>query len=133
MFWYNVISHNSSYYFKMYISEITKKNQNKKQIKDFISLQEANKTWEEAERGGRELFNQAEKTIMFPSIKFRTCCSPFVNWNYTWLYKNYLWFGISIILPFYGRLYEKTITYCNKQMNLKMNKKFSLKIKYQFP
>ena len=24
MFWYNVISHNSSYYFKMYISEITK-------------------------------------------------------------------------------------------------------------
>ena len=26
MFWYNVIiSHNSSYYFKMYISEITKK------------------------------------------------------------------------------------------------------------
>ena len=28
MFWYNVISHNSSYYFKMYISEITKKNNN---------------------------------------------------------------------------------------------------------
>ena len=25
MFCYNVISHNSSYYFKMYISEITKK------------------------------------------------------------------------------------------------------------
>ena len=25
MFWYNVISHNSSYYFKMYISEKTKK------------------------------------------------------------------------------------------------------------
>ena len=25
MFWYNVIRHNSSYYFKMYISEITKK------------------------------------------------------------------------------------------------------------
>ena len=25
MFWYNVISHNPSYYFKMYISEITKK------------------------------------------------------------------------------------------------------------
>ena len=24
MFWYNVISHNSSYYFKMYISEINK-------------------------------------------------------------------------------------------------------------
>ena len=23
MFWYNVISHNPSYYFKMYISEIT--------------------------------------------------------------------------------------------------------------
>ena len=31
MFWYNVISHNSSYYFKMYILEITKKK--KKQIK----------------------------------------------------------------------------------------------------
>ena len=28
MFWYNVISHNSSYYFKMYISEITKKIEN---------------------------------------------------------------------------------------------------------
>ena len=25
MFWYSVISHNSSYYFKMYISEIKKK------------------------------------------------------------------------------------------------------------
>ena len=25
MFWYNVISHNSSYYFKMHISEIKKK------------------------------------------------------------------------------------------------------------
>ena len=25
MFWYNVISHNYSYYFKMYISEIKKK------------------------------------------------------------------------------------------------------------
>ena len=24
MFWYNVISHNSSYYFKIYISEVTK-------------------------------------------------------------------------------------------------------------
>ena len=28
MFWYNVISHNSSYYFKMYISEIKKKKSN---------------------------------------------------------------------------------------------------------
>lgn len=24
MFWYNVISHNSSYYLKMYVTEITK-------------------------------------------------------------------------------------------------------------
>ena len=30
MFWYNVISHNPSYYFKMYISEITKKQTKKK-------------------------------------------------------------------------------------------------------
>ena len=29
MFWYNVISHNSSYYFKMYISEIKKKKKEK--------------------------------------------------------------------------------------------------------
>ena len=30
MFWYNVISHNSSYYFKMYISEITKRKKKRK-------------------------------------------------------------------------------------------------------
>ena len=29
MFWYNVISNNPSYYFKMYISEITKKKKKK--------------------------------------------------------------------------------------------------------
>ena len=34
MFWYNVISHNSSYNFKMYISEITKKNK----IKSITSI-----------------------------------------------------------------------------------------------
>ena len=33
MFWYNFISHNSSYYFKMYISEI--KTKKKFQISDF--------------------------------------------------------------------------------------------------
>ena len=30
MFWYNVISNNPSYYFKMYISEITKKKKERK-------------------------------------------------------------------------------------------------------
>ena len=44
MFWYNVISHNSSYYFKMYISEVTKfscqlqKKNKKKIVVTFISL-----------------------------------------------------------------------------------------------
>ena len=30
MFWYNVINHNSSYYFKMYISEIKKRKKGRK-------------------------------------------------------------------------------------------------------
>ena len=43
MFWYNVISHNSSYYFKMYISEITKKKDSEnswffEKINKFIKL-----------------------------------------------------------------------------------------------
>ena len=36
MFWYNVISNNPSYYFKMYISEIKKKKKKKEWL--FISL-----------------------------------------------------------------------------------------------
>ena len=41
MFWYNVISHNSSYYLKMYISEITT---TKKRIREiyYISLNKEN-------------------------------------------------------------------------------------------
>ena len=45
-----------------------------KQIKDFITLWQPVRLWEEAERRGRELSTQAEKPLMFPV--FITCCSP---------------------------------------------------------
>ena len=40
MFWYNVLSHNSSYYFKMYISKTTKKKKRKHLATDHRSAAE---------------------------------------------------------------------------------------------
>ena len=44
MFWYNVISHNSSYYFKMYISEIKKKHTHKVIVFRYLKGDQVEKT-----------------------------------------------------------------------------------------